>query len=149
MANRFLNNITINDEYTLPSVDGTTGQAIVTDGAGNLSFGTVAAGTADAALKITLTVKNVSSAQNSLSPGTLVRVAPTASPPAGNVLEVDIADNSSASTMPAIGIITDTIAYGAEGDCVAFGRAAGFAISSSYASGRSCMGWNKWRIHRH
>ena len=135
MANRFLNNITINDEYTLPSVDGTTGQAIVTDGAGNLSFGTVAAGTADAALKITLTVKNVSSAQNSLSPGTLVRVAPTASPPAGNVLEVDIADNSSASTMPAIGIITDTIAYGAEGDCVAFGRAAGFAISSSYASG--------------
>jgi hypothetical protein len=103
MANRFLNNITINDEYTLPSVDGTTGQAIVTDGAGNLSFGTVDAGTADAALKITLTVKNVSG--GTLNAGTVVRVSPTAYPPSGNVLEVDIADNTSGSTMPAIGIL--------------------------------------------
>lgn len=82
-------------------------------------------GAADSALKILLTVKNVSG--GSLSPGTLVRVAPTANPPSGNVLEVDIADNSSASTMPAIGIITDTIADEAEGECVAFGRATGFS----------------------
>jgi len=127
MANRFLNNITINDEYTLPSVDGTTGQAIVTDGAGNLSFGTVAAGTADAALKITLTVKNVSG--GTLNAGTLVRVAPTANPPSGNVLEVDVADNSAASTMPAVGILIEQIADGAEGDAVAFGRASVFSTS--------------------
>ena len=38
MANRFLNNIRINDEYTLPSTDGTENQIIVTDGAGALSF---------------------------------------------------------------------------------------------------------------
>ena len=127
MANRFLNNITINDEYTLPSVDGTTGQAIVTDGAGNLSFGTVAAGTADAALKITLTVKNVSG--GTLSAGTVVRVAPTNNPPSGHVLEVDVADNTAASTMPAIGILTQQILDDAEGDCVAFGRASGFSTS--------------------
>ena len=132
MANRFLNNITINDEYTLPSVDGTTGQAIVTDGAGNLSFGTVAAGTADAALKITLTVKNVSG--GTLNAGTLVRVAPTASPPSGNVLEVDVADNSAASTMPAVGILIEQIADEAEGDAVAFGRASGFS-TSGYTEG--------------
>jgi hypothetical protein len=53
MANRFLNNITINDEYTLPSADGTAGQAITTDGAGNLSFSTAEL----TALKITLKLK--------------------------------------------------------------------------------------------
>lgn len=127
MANRFLNNITINDAYTLPSTDGTTGQAIVTDGAGNLTFSTVAAGTADAALKITLTVKNVSG--GTLSAGTVVRVAPTNNPPSGNVLEVDVADNSAASTMPAIGVLVDQILDDAEGDCVAFGRASGFSTS--------------------
>jgi len=132
MANRFLNNITINDAYTLPSTDGTNGQGIVTDGAGNLSFQDLASTTATSALSIVLTVKNVSG--GSLSPGTLVRVAPTATPPSGNVLEVDIADNSSASTMPAIGIITDTIADQAEGDCVAFGRASGFS-TSGYTEG--------------
>ena len=38
MANRFLSNININDEYTLPSADGTADQIITTDGAGQLSF---------------------------------------------------------------------------------------------------------------
>ena len=54
MANRFLNNVTINDAYTLPSVDGTSGQAIVTDGAGNLTFSTVAAGTGRRIFKRTI-----------------------------------------------------------------------------------------------
>jgi len=129
MANRFLNNITINDEYTLPSVDGTAGQAITTDGAGNLSFATV---DSDSALKITLRVKNVSGA--TLNAGTLVRVAPTAAPPSGNVLEVDVADNSAASTMPAIGITIAAITDGSEGDAVAFGRASGFS-TSGYTEG--------------
>ena len=129
MANRFLNNITINDEYTLPSVDGTAGQAITTDGAGNLSFATV---DSDSALKITLRVKNVSGA--TLNAGTLVRVAPKATPPSGNVLEVDVADNSAASTMPAIGITIAAITDGSEGDAVAFGRASGFS-TSGYTEG--------------
>lgn len=38
MANRFLSNIRINDAYTFPASDGTNGQVIGTDGAGNLSF---------------------------------------------------------------------------------------------------------------
>jgi hypothetical protein len=49
MANRFLSNIRINDAYTFPASDGSFGQAIITDGAGNLSFGNVASGGDDAA----------------------------------------------------------------------------------------------------
>uniref|UniRef100_UPI00259B5D28 beta strand repeat-containing protein n=1 Tax=uncultured Polaribacter sp. TaxID=174711 RepID=UPI00259B5D28 len=115
--------------YTLPSTDGTAGPAITTDGAGNLAFSTV---DSDSALRIALRVKNVSG--STLSAGTLVRVAPSASPPSGNVLEVNIADNSSASTMPAIGILTSSLANEAEGDAVAFGRASGFS-TSGYTEG--------------
>ena len=50
MANRFLNNITINDAYTFPPTDGSDGQAIITDGAGNLSFGSVAVDLANTAV---------------------------------------------------------------------------------------------------
>lgn len=72
MASRYLNNITINDAYTLPATDGTNGQGIVTDGAGNLSFQDLASTTSTSALSIVLTVKNVSG--GSLSPGTLVEL---------------------------------------------------------------------------
>jgi len=60
MANRFLNNITINDAYTFPSTDGSNGQAIITDGAGNLSFGSVAAASATSSESTHLNVKNTS-----------------------------------------------------------------------------------------
>jgi len=49
MANRFLSNIRINDAYTLPASDGTTGQVIVTDGSGNLSFSDQSGGSSSAA----------------------------------------------------------------------------------------------------
>jgi len=42
MAVRFKNSININDEYTLPTQDGTNGQALVTDGSGNISFSDLA-----------------------------------------------------------------------------------------------------------
>ena len=57
MANRFLNNIRINDAYTFPDDDGTVGQAILTDGAGNLTFGSVAAGSAESAESVHIPVK--------------------------------------------------------------------------------------------
>lgn len=41
MANRFLSNLRINDAYTLPASDGTSGQVVTTDGAGNLGFSTI------------------------------------------------------------------------------------------------------------
>ena len=38
MSSRFLNNITINDEYTLPAADGSANQVIATNGNGVLTF---------------------------------------------------------------------------------------------------------------
>lgn len=38
MANRFLNNISINDQYTLPASDGSANQVLATNGSGQLSF---------------------------------------------------------------------------------------------------------------
>ena len=47
---------------------------------------------------------------------------------------MDVADNSAASTMPAVGILIEQIADEAEGDAVAFGRASGFS-TSGYTEG--------------
>ena len=111
MANRFLNNIRINDEYTLPPNDGSTGQAIITDGAGNLSFGSVAAASADSAESIHLHVKNTSGAQ--IAKGTPVYIT-------GNVgntekLEIAPADASDSAKMPAVGVLESTLNNNSEG----------------------------------
>lgn len=123
MAQRFLSNIKVNDAYTLPASDGTDGQVISTDGAGTLTFADAAASDA-----IEITVKNVSG--GSLSIGTVVHPSPSANPPGGNVIEVIAADNSSASTMPAIGVLKATLADDAEGGAIAFGQVSGFDTSS-------------------
>lgn len=111
MANRFLNNITINDAYTLPSNDGSTGQAIITDGAGNLSFGSVAAASAASAESVHLHVKNTSGAQ--IAKGTPVYIT-------GNVgntekLEIAPADASDSAKMPAVGVLESTLNNNSEG----------------------------------
>jgi hypothetical protein len=127
MASRYLNNITINDAYTFPTADGTEGQIITTDGSGTLSFADAAASDA-----IVLTVKNISG--GSLAKGTVVHPSPSASPPSGNILEVIAADKSAASTMPAIGVLNETLADDGEGECIAFGSVTGIDTSSFSAS---------------
>jgi len=69
-------------------------------------------------------VKNVSG--GSLSVGTVVYQSGTA----GNSAEVQAASNSSASTMPALGIITSTLADEAEGYAVLIGKINGVNTSS-------------------
>ena len=129
MANRFLSNIKVNDAYTLPASDGTNGQAITTDGSGTLSFSDIIV---DEAPAVGLTVKNVSG--GTLAIGTVVHPSPTASPPSGNVIEVIAADNSAASTMPAIGVLKAALADDAEGTAIALGRVSGLN-TSSYTAG--------------
>src|SRR5210317_1719260 len=135
MANRFLNNIRINDAYTFPASDGTSGQIITTDGSGVLSFADPAA--VDGST-IILSVKNVSG--GSLSKGTVVHVSPSVSPPSGNILEVIAADNTSASTMPAVGVLNSTLADAAEGEAVAFGALSGIDTSSFTAGDEVFVG---------
>jgi len=125
MAKRFLSNINVNDQYTLPAADGATGQVIQTDGAGNLSFVDFAS---DEARKIVFTVKNKDSI--SLSKGTVVHASPSANPPSGNIVEVIRADNDDSSKMPAIGVLNETLAVDAEGECVMLGSVSGIATNS-------------------
>jgi len=126
MANRFLNNIRVNDSYTLPTDDGSDGQAIITDGSGNLSFGSVAAASADNAEAIHLEVKNTSGA--TINKGTPVYIT-------GNVgntdkLEIAPADASDASKMPAVGLLETTLSNNSEGYVAQGGYLKGLATAT-------------------
>ncbi len=111
MANRFLNNITINDEYTLPSADGTADQIITTDGAGQLSFvdqSTINAGNAE---RVVIYAKNTSGA--SISKGTPVYITGTVG--ATDTVQIAPADAGNSAKMPAVGLLDDTLANNAFG----------------------------------
>jgi len=85
-------------------------------------------GDAEVAKRIDVTVKNVSG--GSLAKGVVVHAAPTATPPSGNVIEVVPADANVVASMPAIGVLNETIADEAEGEAVMFGAVSGIDTSS-------------------
>jgi len=85
-------------------------------------------GDAEVAKRLEVTVKNVSG--GSLAKGVVVHAAPTATPPSGNVIEVVAADANVAASMPAIGVLNETIANDAEGEAVMFGAVSGIDTSS-------------------
>ena len=103
---------------------GTSGQLLSSTGTGTnwIDF------EADVAKRIDVTVKNVSG--GSLAKGVVVHAAPTATPPSGNVIEVIAADANDAASMPAIGVLNETIADEAEGEAVMFGAVSGIDTSS-------------------
>lgn len=112
MATKFLNNININDAYTLPASDGTDGQVMTTDGSGALSFTTVGDGEA-----VKIHVKNTSGA--TITKGQPVYIT-------GNVgnsdrLEVSLADAGDATKMPAVGLLESDLSDDGEGDVVVTG----------------------------
>ena len=88
-----------------PTADGITDQAIITDGAGNLTFSNPSAGS------VTIAVKNISG--GTLTKGTPVFI--TGSVGASNTVEIDAADASDASKMPATGILSSDLTNNAEG----------------------------------
>jgi hypothetical protein len=98
----------------------------------------ITADVADSALSMTVTVKNISG--GSLSKGTVVHASPSASPPSGNVIEVIAADKDAAATMPAIGVLNQTLADDAEGDAVMFGAVTGIDTSSFSAGDELWVG---------
>jgi hypothetical protein len=111
MPSRFLNNITVNDEYTLPSADGTANQVITTDGAGQLSFvdqSTINAGNAE---HIVIYAKNTSGSQ--IDKGTPVYITGTVG--ATDTVQIAPADAGNASHMPAVGLLDDTLINNAFG----------------------------------
>lgn len=114
MANRFLNNITINDSYTFPNADGTADQIIKTDGVGQLNFinqSSLAAGSSES---VHILVKNTSGSQ--IAKGTPVYV--TSETGNSGKIEIAPADASDEDKMPALGLLETTLNHNAEGYCV-------------------------------
>lgn len=106
MANRFLNNIKINDSYTLPAADGTADQVITTNGLGQLSFvdqSTITAGTTE---KVVIYAKNTHT--TSIVKGTPVYITGTVG--ATDTVTIAPADASNSAKMPAVGILDATLA---------------------------------------
>ena len=115
MANRFLNNITINDAYTLPSSDGTAGQIISTDGNGVLTFVDAAAGGSGESVRVAC--KNTSG--STITKGTPVYITGTVG--SSFIIEIAAADASNASKMPAVGLLETDLANNIEGYVVTGG----------------------------
>jgi hypothetical protein len=138
MPNRFLNNITINDEYTFPIEDGSADQVIATNGLGELSFVDQSGGTSGV---LSITVKNISG--GTLTAGTAVSVTnPSPTPPQGIVVEVIAADYDNFNDMPAIGILKQDLNNGAEGEAVMMGSVSHINTNSFNISDELYVGAN-------
>jgi hypothetical protein len=115
MANRFLNNIKINDSYTLPAADGTADQVITTDGAGQLSFVDQSTLAVDSAEAVVQTIK----CNEALTKGDPVYIV--GFQPGQNANIVAKADASNPAKMPATGVADEDYASQDFGTMTAFG----------------------------
>ena len=113
----------IASDLSYPTADGTANQTIVTDGAGNLSFGST--GISET---VQMLVKNVSG--GSLTKGTPIHQTGTA----GQHSEVIAARADTAAAMPSVGVLAETLADEAEGYAVITGRLSNID-TSSYSEG--------------
>ena len=113
----------IASDLSYPTADGTANQTIVTDGAGNLSFGST--GISET---VQMLVKNVSG--GSLAKGTPIHQTGTA----GQHSEVIAARADTAAAMPSVGVLAETLADDAEGYAVITGRLSNID-TSSYSEG--------------
>ena len=104
------------DGITYPTIDGTDGQSLLTDGAGNLTF--------EDPNQVFHAIKNKTGA--TLTKGTPV----FASGSSGNTLNVYTADASDSTTMPAAFIVREDIADDAEGKGIIAGFINGIDTST-------------------
>jgi len=112
MPVKFRDTININDSYTFPSADGAASQAIITDGAGTLSFSAISDGQT-----VKIECKNTSG--STITKGTPVYVTGTV----GTSFRVEVApaDASNSAKMPAVGVLETDLANNGEGYAVTGG----------------------------
>jgi len=112
MPVKFRDTININDSYTFPSADGTASQAIITDGAGTLSFSAISDGQT-----VKIECKNTSG--STITKGTPVYVTGTV----GTSFRVEVApaDAGNSAKMPAVGVLETDLANNGEGYAVTGG----------------------------
>ena len=113
-----------NQLYDGSAASGSSGQVLSSTGSATQWIDS----NSETAERIEVTVKNVSG--GSLAKGVVVHASPTASPPSGNLIEVIAADANVVASMPAIGVLNETIADDAEGKAVMFGAVSGIDTSS-------------------
>lgn len=123
MANRFLNNIKINDSYELPPADGTENQIIVTDGTGNLSFddlGTITGAVTGVESNVTYyEVKNSSGSQIVKGKGVM---AVGTDGNSGHILIDEMVADGSIEPRYFLGVLNETLNNGDIGRVISFGE---------------------------
>lgn len=117
MANRFLNNIKINDSYTLPPADGTANQIIQTNGAGELSFIDPSAISVGESEQVHIACKNTSGV--AISKGDPVYITGTVG--TSFIIQIAKADASDSAKMPAVGLAETDLGLNAEGFVIVSG----------------------------
>lgn len=118
MPTRFLNNININDSYTMPAADGTADQIISTDGAGQLSFIDQTTLSAESAEVVKVPVKNLQG--SALTKGDPVYISGSVG--TSGRLEVKLADAGDTTKMPALGLLEQDLGINGEGYAVVTGK---------------------------
>lgn len=121
MAKKFLTSITISassgGEYTFPIADGTANQAIITDGDGNLSFGSAIASSAEDAQRLVCEMINASgSTIGAFLPVCCVGMHSDGTP------EIAPARADNALYMPAIGVTQASVGNNNRTDVLLYGK---------------------------
>jgi hypothetical protein len=121
MANKFLTGITIatavGGEYTFPIADGSANQAIITDGNGNLSFGSAIASTAEDAQRLVCEmINNSGSTIGAFLPVCCVGIHSDGTP------EIAPARSDNPLYMPAIGITQSSVGNNNRTDILLYGK---------------------------
>ena len=119
MPSRFLNNIRVNDSYTLPSADGSVDQVITTDGSGNLSFIDVNSVVDTATGEVYYTVKNSTGSQ--LLKGKAVMAVGTDGN-SGHILVDEMVADGSVDAKYFLGVLAENINNGNTGKAIHFGQ---------------------------
>ena len=119
MASRFLNNITVNDSYTLPSADGDADQIIQTDGAGNLSFVDLSSIEGAASNFVYFEVKNETGSTINKGKGVM---AVGTDGNSGHILIDEMIADGSVESKYFLGVLETTIANGGFARVISFGQ---------------------------
>ena len=148
MAKKFLTGITIatavGGEYTFPIADGSANQAIITDGNGNLSFGSAIASSAEDAQRLVCEMINASgSTIGSFVPVCCVGIHSDGTP------EIAPARSDNPLFMPSIGITQSSVGNNNRTDILLYGKLEGIN-TTPYATGDTLYvaptgGWSTTR----
>ena len=117
MPSRFLNNISINDEYSFPATDGSADQIIQTDGSGNLTFVDPSVLSVGESEQVHIACKNTSGV--AISKGDPVYITGTVG--TSFKIEIAAADASNSAKMPAVGLAETDLGINAEGFVIVSG----------------------------